>query len=154
MVIWHLHSQFGAMHSAASTKLHLRATAAGKCIRLSALFISALRWVIRVPSLMRHSILFFICSTLPLHGIIMKQIVQYFHKLEHRLKHASPVNAIVTGNCTQRQLQLAPCWAAIFLEAGISNSTPCGVNDHCIEGLLQLWHRYQLRGDEYSVSWA
>ena len=77
------------------TKLQLRATAAGRCTRLSTLFTSALCWAIRAPSLTCLSVLFVICNTLPLHGIIAKQIVGYFHELECSLQHAFPASAMV-----------------------------------------------------------
>ena len=123
-------------------KLQLHATAAGRCARLSALFMSALCWEIRVPSLTHLSVLFVICNTLPLHGIIVKQIVQYFRGLECSLKHTCPASTMVPGTYTQCQLLPAPCWAAKFLEASISKSTPRAVSTYCIEELLQLRHRY------------
>ena len=82
------------------TKLQLRATAAGGCTRLSILFMLALHWAIRAPSFMHLNVSFLICNTLLLHGIIVKQIVWYFHRLERSLKHASPSSAMVTVNCT------------------------------------------------------
>ena len=135
------------------TKLQLHATAAGGCTRLSTLLTSALRWAIRAPSLMHPSVLFVIYNMLPLHGIIVKQIVQYFHGLEHSLKHARPASAMVPGTYTQCQLLLTPHWAVKFLEASVSQSTPRAVSTHCIEGLLQLRCSHQLQGDDCSVSW-
>ena len=68
-------------------KLQLRATTAAGCARLSMLFMPALHWAIRAPSLTHLSVLFIIYNTLLLHGIIVKQIVQYYHGLERSLKH-------------------------------------------------------------------
>ena len=116
-------------------KLQLRAPAQSSCRKLSMLHTVALRWPIRAPSHTRLSVLYLLSNSLPLHGIITKQQLRYFHSLQW------------STTAAERAADLGlqhhpPRWAATFLSAAIKSSHPRGISSHCVEGLLALRAQY------------
>ena len=89
-------------------KLQLRTPAQSSCRKLSALHTAALRWAIRAPGHTRLSVLYLLCNSLPLHGLIAKQQLRYFHSLQRSTTAAE--QAADLG--LQRH---PPHWAATFL---------------------------------------
>ena len=112
-------------------KLQLHAPAQSSCRKLSMLHIAALCWSIRAPGHTRLSVLYLLCNSLPLHGLITKQQLRYFHSLQW------------STTAAERAADLGlqhhpPRWAATFLSAAIKSSRPRGTSSHCVEGLLVL----------------
>ena len=111
--------------------LQLCTPAQSSCRKLSTLHTAALRWSIRAPSYTRLSVLYLLCNSLPLHGLITKQQLHYFHSLQW--------STTAADRAADLGLQHhPPRWAATFLSAAIKSSRPRGKSSHCIEDLLIL----------------
>ena len=54
----------------------------GSVGKLGVLFHSVLRWAISVPAHIRGAALYLLAHTIPLHGLVVKQMVRYFGQLE------------------------------------------------------------------------
>ena len=96
------------------------------------------RWAIQAPKAIRLGILYLIYNTIPLHSLVAKQIIRYFHGLECSLA-AEQVSAVedTAGSSSCMQTHKTRC-AAKLLEAATTISTPCGIICKCTEGLLVL----------------
>ena len=56
----------------------LREAVHGNAGKLAVLYRSALRWAVAAPAHTRSAALYLLNHTIPLHGLITKQIIQYF----------------------------------------------------------------------------
>lgn len=117
------------------TKLQLRTPVQSSCRKRSTLHTAALHWSIRVPSHTKLSVLYLLSNSLPLHGLITKQHLRYFHSLQHSTTTAEHV----ADSGLQHH---SPRWAATLLSAAIKSSRPCDISSHCVEGLLALRAQY------------
>ena len=55
--------------------------------QLAVLYSNALRWAVAAPAHTRSAALYLLNHTIPLQGLITKQIVWYFGRLEGELQH-------------------------------------------------------------------
>ena len=83
----------------------------------------------------RLSVFYLLSNSLPLHGLIAKQQLRYFHSLQRSTTAAE--RAADLG--LQRP---PPRWAATFPSAAIKSSHPRGISSHYVEGLLVLRAQY------------
>ena len=116
-------------------KLQLRAPAQSGCRKLSVLHTAALRWSIREPGHTRLSVIYLLSNSLPLHELIAKQQLRYFHSLQRSTTAAE-------WAADMGLQHHPPRWAATFLSAAIKSSHPRGISSHCVEGLLALRAQY------------
>ena len=131
----HLLFACAVLGHAFGAKLQLRTPVQSSCRKLSVLHTAALRWSIRAPSHTRLSVLYLLSNSLPLHGLVTKQQLRYFHSLQR--------STTAADRATDLGLQRhPPRWAATFLSAAIKSSHPRGISSHCVEGLLALRAQY------------
>ena len=65
----------------------LREAMHGNAGKLAFLYRSALHWAVAAPEHTQSAALYLLNHTIPLHGLITKQIVQYFGRLEGDHQH-------------------------------------------------------------------
>ena len=102
----------------------LREVAHGNAGKLAVLYCSALRWVVAAPAHTQSATLYMLNHTIPLHGLITKQIIWYFVRLEWEWQHN--VQAQDTG--VEGYIQQL-CWVSDFVHAALqeveSHSSGC-----------------------------
>ena len=87
-------------------------TAGGSAGKLRVIYRNALRWSISAPTHTREAALYLIAHAIPLQGLISKQMVRYFGRLEHELKAYKAVCQAGHGDEVRQ-----PRWAASFVRA-------------------------------------
>ena len=60
------------------------------------LYRSALRWAIAVPMHIRGAVLYLLCHTIPLQGLITKLIVRHFARLEDELQCSESLGEVAS----------------------------------------------------------
>ena len=98
---------------------------------MEALYCAALRWSVGVPMDMRAAALHFMTATIPLHGLILKQIVHYYESLEcDQAAYSTVEEALVTAatqdHVDQLHFQLQHLrqlrWAASFVQSAVEET--------------------------------
>ena len=93
----------------------LRNGAAGGSVgKLGVIYHNALGWSISTPAHTRGAALYLIAHAMPLQGLISKQMIRYFGRLEQVLKAYEGACQAGYGDEVRR-----PCWAASFVRAAM-----------------------------------
>ena len=88
--------------------------AGGSTGKLGVIYRNALRWSISVPAHTHGVALYLIAHAIPLQGLINKEMIQYFGRLEHEL--TAYKTACQAGYGAEAWW---PCWAASFVQAAM-----------------------------------
>ena len=89
-------------------------TIGGSAGKLGIIYRNALRWSISAPAHTRGAALYLIAHAVPLQGLISKQMVRYFGRLEHELKVYKVACQAGYGDEVRQ-----PRWAAWFVRAAM-----------------------------------
>ena len=88
--------------------------AGGSAGKLGVIYRNALRWSISAPAHTRGAALYLIAHSIPLQGLISKQMIRYFGRLEQELKAYEAACQAGYGDEVRR-----PRWAASFVRAAM-----------------------------------
>ena len=84
--------------------------AGGSAGKLGVIYHNALRWSISALAHTHGAALYLIAHAIPLQGLISKQMIRYFGRLEHELKAYKAACQAECGDEVWR-----PRWAALFV---------------------------------------
>ena len=89
----------------------------GSVGKLGVLFHRLLRWAILAPAHIRGAVLYPLTHTIPLHGLMVKQMVRYFGQLEGERQIYWSATAVGAAAHVAK-----PRWAAHFVNAAFHDA--------------------------------